>query len=200
MILKNKKDTKMQLLLLLMFLYPVSGAVVTEGPFTSRAIIGAPIAAVIIGLGIVSSVSYFSSINTRRITTIIITVFITGNFLMFIHYYFFLYPLHSSDYWGWQYGPKEIVRYFEVHKREYDEMYMIGEFNAPEIFFKFYAPHSCEKCRIGVPHESYTSLKKQLFAVTPAYLRKHSEISLATKKTVYYPNLSVAFQIGEIVE
>ena len=76
---------------------------------------------------------------------------------------------------------------------------MIGEFNAPEIFFKFYAPENCYKCKIGTPDNLLNPLRKQLFAVTPEYLITHP-YKFITKKIIYYPNKRVAFQIDEVVQ
>lgn len=44
------------------------------------------------------------------------------------------YPLYSADFWGWQYGPKEIIAYFLAQKNNYNELYMTGYFNTPDIF------------------------------------------------------------------
>lgn len=77
---------------------------------------------------------------------------------------------------------------------------MAPEFNAPDIFFKFYAPNDCNKCRIGLPDTNYNPLIKQLFAVTRKYLHERPYIKFKTQKTIYYPNGTIAFQIGEIVK
>ena len=118
--------------------------------------------------------------------------------MQFSHFYFQKYPLVSADFWGWQYGPKEIVTYFEEQKQHYVEFYLIGEFNAPDIFFRFYAPHGCQTCSVAAPHEVFTPLKKQLFAVSQTYLKEHPEINFFAKKTVYYPSGIPAFIIGEV--
>ena len=77
---------------------------------------------------------------------------------------------------------------------------MAPEFNAPEIFFKFYAPNSCLKCRIGLPDNFYNPSRKQLFALSPTYLSNNQVLKFKIKKTIYYPNKTIAFQIGEIVQ
>ncbi len=77
---------------------------------------------------------------------------------------------------------------------------MVGEFNAPYIFIKFYAPNNCEKCRIGTPDDSYIPTRKQLFAVTPAYLQQRPNLKFFSLKKIYYPNKTVAFQIGSVVQ
>jgi hypothetical protein len=77
---------------------------------------------------------------------------------------------------------------------------MAPEFNAPEIFFKFYEPKDCLKCKVGLPDTNLDFSLKQLFAVTPNYLQIHSSYNLKILKTIYYPNGKIAFLIGEIVQ
>lgn len=75
---------------------------------------------------------------------------------------------------------------------------MAPEFNAPEIFFKFYAPNNCFKCKIGLPSNDYNPNLNQLFAVTPDYFNKNPTIKLNVQKYIYYPNNNIAFMIGSI--
>jgi 4-amino-4-deoxy-L-arabinose transferase-like glycosyltransferase len=192
------KKKSSQLLLLWLILYPIGAAVVADPPFTGRTIIGAPLSAILIALGIMSTIRFVKKYAPPKILLSFITIAIGLNFVFFLQFYFIKYPLYSADFWGWQSGPAEIVTYFESQKQNYDDMYLIGEFNAPYIFFKFYAPHGCEKCKLGVPDLNYDLNKKQLFAVSPAYLATHSELRFAIKKIIYYPNRKEAFLIGEV--
>lgn len=123
-----------------------------------------------------------------------------GSSAYFGYLYFFQYTQYSADFWGWQYGARDITAYFVKHQNEYDDLVMAPEFNAPDIFFKFYSPNDCSKCRIGLPHELFLQDNTQLFAVTPQYLKEHSDIKFKTMKYIYYPNKNVAFQIGEVVQ
>jgi hypothetical protein len=110
------------------------------------------------------------------------------------------YPLYSSDFWGWQYGPKEIINYFITQSRNYDELYMTGYFNAPEIFLKFYDPkRECFNCFIG-GRDKFNPKKRQLFALRVEEVEQHKkEIkNFRIKKIIYYPNGSKAFYIGEV--
>lgn len=109
-------------------------------------------------------------------------------------------PLSTSDFWGWQYGSRDIVAYFSEHEKSYDDLIMIPAFNAPGIFFKFYAPNGCVKCKIGVPDNFYVSGKRQLFAVTPAYMASHPDYIYKPVKTIYYPNGNAAFILSEIAK
>lgn len=205
-----RKGAQHEFLLLItwFFLYPV-GSMFTASASAqaTRSIIG------VIPFQIVSAVGLYWTMNFLRcferskknqfihlFSTGIIIVIITASFLNTFDLYFKKYPFYSSNFWGWQYGAKDIVQYFSVHEASYDDLVMIPEFNAPEIFFKFYAPNACAKCKVGLPHDMHNSAKRQLFAVTPTYLSQHSFIRLHPLSTIFYPNKTIAFQIGEVVE
>ena len=189
-----------QLLFLWLLLYPLSGAVVYESPFTSRSIIGGPLVALIVALSIVIVIKKIELTKIQYAISFVIIMLFAYNFFVFLQFYFIQYPLKSAGFYGWQYGAREIVQYFKENESKYDELIMSPEFNAPEIFFKFYAPHACSKCKVGFPDTNYHSKRKQLFAVTPSYLSSHTELSFQSLKMIYYPNGSIAFQIGKIVQ
>lgn len=195
-----KKNKSAQLLMLWLIMYPIAGAVTADAPFTSRSVIGAPLFGILISLGIRTTVLCAKKFINSYILTPIIVFVILLNLALFTKFYFTQYPLYSSDFWGWQYGPKEIVRYFVSKEKEYDDLYMIPEFNAPYIFFKFYAPNDCLKCKIGVPSDSFNPNRKQLFAITDNYLKANPQFNFLTQKIIYYPNKTIAFKIGEIVQ
>jgi len=73
---------------------------------------------------------------------------------------------NTAGFWGWQWGPREIMSYFKQHEQEYDELYMQGAFNAGGIFIPFYDPDNVcrDKCKLG-GFEMYNPNKKQLFVV-----------------------------------
>lgn len=109
------------------------------------------------------------------------------------------YPLVSADYWGWQYGPKEIVSYFSDKHVEYDELFMTGNFNEPDALLKFYDPENkCSNCFIGGLDRINTE-KKQLFAMTIDEYRKAPEYKKDIKKIIYYPDNKAAFYIVEFL-
>lgn len=186
-----------------LILYPLGSTLAPladgGGPFASRSIIG------VIPFQILTStgVYFVSSVIKNNIVKIFffmtIFIIITSSFKTYAKNYFVQYPLYSSDFWGWQYGARDIVKYFSLNKNKYDQLIMAPEFNAPEIFFKFYAPNDCQKCLVGLPSTNYNPKLKQLFAVTPDYLSKYP-IDFKTLKTIYYPNNDIAFQIGEVLK
>jgi 4-amino-4-deoxy-L-arabinose transferase-like glycosyltransferase len=200
-VIQNIKKSFYQLLLYLLVIYPVAGAVVASPPFTSRAIIGAPICILFIALGI-----HFFTLHVKRfIPSYFCTSFILGllcyNFIVFLTFYISIYPLYSANFWGWQYGSKEVIHYFISQRKSYDELFMAPQFNEPAFFFKFYDPTTlCINCNIGLPKDVFTPLKRQLFAIPPEYLSEHPLLKISVKKTIYYPNKEIAFYIAEIVQ
>ena len=197
-IIKNHTQNFSKLAFIWILIYPISGSL-AGAPFTSRSIIGAPIIILLTAMGII----YFSELAKRKFrfeTTFVTILLFFLSLLFFFNFYFFKYPLYSSNFWGWQYGARDIINYFVKNESQYDQLIMAPEFNAPEIFFKFYAPNDCKKCMVGLPDTNYDPNIKQLFAVTSNYLSKNPGYKLNTKKIIYYPNGSIAFRIGEIVK
>ena len=169
------------------------------GPFATRSIIGVVPFQILTAIGIVAFFSYIKNRIIKIILILLLIIIIGFSLTTYINEYFKKYPLYSSDFWGWQYGPKEILSYFLINQNNYDELIMSYDFNAPEVFPKFYLQDKCYKCSIGLPHEKFDSSKNQLFSVTPEYIEKNS-INFITLKNIYYPSGKVAFKIGKIVE
>ncbi|MDP3974458.1 MAG: glycosyltransferase family 39 protein [bacterium] len=205
-LLKKIKHNYSQLLLFLVITYPVAGAITMDGPFSGRSFIGAFLIALITGIGISSLIKIFSKKTDRIIVSLVFIVFFIVNLLFFIRFYFIEYPLYSSDFWGWQYGPKEIIKYFVKVQSSYDDLYLNAEFNGSEIFYKFYDPlNLCNnKCQIDtfyVHPYIINPNRRQLFTLSPDTLNKSLiKEKFLVKKTIYYPNNTIAFLIGEIVQ
>lgn len=199
----KKQYTQLFILLLWVFLYPVGSMFTMEkSANATRSIIGVVPFQIISAVGIAGSLSMISRFfkKTAAVITALLFIVILFSFYLYAKAYFIQYNLYASGYWGWQYGMAEIVRYFEKHEEDYDELILIPEFNGGQTLLRFYAPHSCRNCFIGYPHERYSESKKQLFALTPEYLTKHPEYPFKSSYFVLYPNNTVAFMIGEIVE
>jgi hypothetical protein len=119
------------------------------------------------------------------------------------HAYFIQYPLVSADYWGWQYGPSEILEYFIEKQPEYDQLFMTGDFNGPDVFMNFYTyPNQCPKCLLGGP-DQFDSKQKQLFAVRVSefevHAKRHPELVFIPQEKVTLPDGKVEYMIGEFV-
>ena len=186
-----------QLLLYWLVLYPIAGAVTANPPFTGRSIIGAPLFVLLITYGIVVTVKLCKGFRAQTILSMCVVLSIAANFVFFLQFYFVQYPKQSADFWGWQYGPRQMVSYFVAHEGEYDELIMSSYFNQPDIFIKFYAPHDCEKCRTG-SLDSYNPALHQLFALPPKDIEDNPQFRYHVVKTIYYPNGSPAFILTEV--
>lgn len=195
--LRNRKSRQSLLLFSWAMIYPIAGAITASGPLSSRSIIGAPLFALLSGCGIILIVKWFTRQRQVWITvgvTASLLVLILINFFSFYIFYLNEYPKRSADFWGWQYGPREIITYFQQVENQYDELIMSDRFNEPEIFFKFYAPKDCQNCKIG----NITSIdpnKKQLLALPPEELLGQT---YEVKKLLYYPNGQISFKIVEL--
>jgi len=129
------------------------------------------------------------------INTVIAFILVIEIFSFLNNYY--EYPLYSSDYWGWQYGPKEIIKYFVAEKNNYDELYMTGYFNEPLSLLNFYNyDKKCNNCFVG-GLERINSYKKQLFAVRTEEINNLKVDNYVIKKTIYLPNNKEAYYIIE---
>jgi len=204
-IIKMKKY-ELLFIIYLLFLFPVADSITSDKtPFSTRSYLGVLPFHLLIAFGIngiyqLLQKSLITKINFMRILFILFSLYLvlSSGFTLFKN--FNDAPKTTSDFWGWQFGARDIVKYFVSQQSKYDELIMAPEFNAPDIFFKFYAPNDCNKCRVGLPDSNYNPSAKQLFAVTPTYLREHPFIRIKTQKTIYNPNGTIAFQIGEIIK
>lgn len=203
---KVKKETL--LLFGWIILYPLGSTAVPftdgGGPFATRSIIGVLPFQILTAIGIFFLLSLFKNKVYKfiLILTILLTTLIS--FSSYLEAYTTQYPLYSSDFWGWQFGAKDVIKYFVDNEKKYDELFMAPEFNAPDIFLKYYSPHNCSKCEIGLPEDKYNPSLRQLFAVTPNYINlftsAHHNLGFKNIENVYYPNETIAFEIGEMVK
>ncbi len=181
----------------LIFLYPIGGAVPTDGgPLTTRSIIG------IVPIVILSTSGLYFLWNLNRhfwfkifLSTLFVALIISHIF-SFWYFYFYIYPQKSSDFWGWQYGPKEILKIFKENEGRYQQFMMSREFNSPEIFIGFYYPE-CKNCVFSPDLSNNFSLHpKTMFAFRPHELTLVKG-NYKILNYLYYPNGEIAFLIGE---
>ncbi len=205
----KKRKKLFYIFLLWIILYPTGSMFTLDNtPQATRSIIGVAPFQILTAVGLEYLLELFIKLDlvakTKYILhltfTFIIGLLIVLSFTSYLILYFSSYPNYSSDFWGWQYGARDIVQYFATNEQKYDEEIMAPEFNAPEIFFKFYAPNDCVKCKVGLPDKLYDPNKKQLFALTPDYLKNNPEWNFEPLEKIYYPNGTIAFLIGEIVQ
>jgi hypothetical protein len=76
------------------------------------------------------------------------------------------YPNISTDYWGWQYGPKQMISYYKQHADQYDEFIFDGNFNEAFVFLDFYLQDTEMRNRASIGDLSRLDFSKhQLFAI-----------------------------------
>lgn len=203
LLVKNKNKRYYLPFFILFFIYPIPDIITTNNgdqPYTISIFATIIFFPFLINYALDSliKVKFF---NHKLFISAIYAVVCIESIIFFNNY--LQYPIYSSDYWGWQSGPKEIISYFKSQTKNYDELYMTGSFNAPEIFLKFYDPESkCNNCFIGGIYQ-LDSNKKQLFAFRITEINDIKKIMLnkkfKIKKTIYLPNNSPEFVIGSFV-
>ena len=194
------KDITFILILFLLLLFPLSDSLTSElTPYATRSYLGVLPFNILNAFGIytifllVKRVPILNTKQTFVIFNIILIIFILFSTITLINH-FQKNPKTTSDYWGWQYGPREIINYFKTQTKNYDELYMTGYFNGTEIFLKFYDPENkCKNCFIGGINQLDKN-KKQLFAFRVEELIDF-KLKGEIKKIIYYPNKEKAFYI-----
>lgn len=198
--LLKKKDKTSFLLLIWLLLYPLGSMFTTRpSPLARRSIIGVIPFQIISAVGLIYLVTMIAQFkkyfNLLYILTIVI---ITASILYYLKLYFIDYTGYSSDYYGFQYGSKQIVQYFASHEPMYDDLVMSPYIFSPYIYFDFYAPGDCKKCESGLPETKYNPNRVQLFALPPYYISSHNEYIYKPIQNIYYPNGSLAFILTQI--
>ncbi|HYP59311.1 MAG TPA: hypothetical protein VEQ36_02705, partial [Thermomicrobiales bacterium] len=89
---------------------------------------------------------------SRWVLPVGLLVIILGGAVRFYTGPYERYPLVSTGYYGWQYGPGPAVAQFQAHRDEYDRYLLDPDFNEAYIFLDFYLaddPELREKAQIG---------------------------------------------------
>lgn len=194
-----KKQYFWILVIILLLLYPLGTALTMEGPFATRSVIGLIPFMLLSALGIAIFTKFTIKFKISFLFAITLSLIVSLNISSYLFKYYKEYPLYSSDYWGWQYGAKDIIAYFRKVQDNYDELYMTGDFNGAYIFVPFYTLNRYPKIKAGWLNEYYKPNKKQLFAIKPNELdKKEYPKGFNTIKRLYYPDGSTAFLIGEV--
>ena len=185
--------------------YPLSGVLTEGAPISSRTVHGALLFALLTGGGVAATAWVLRSHAPPRWGRYGTGLLLAGVLAIiglqtacYVQRYHSDYPALSAGYWGWQWGPGEIIPYFVSVQDKYDALYLDGEFNAPHIFLRFYAPdpEDCRNCYVG-SLEEYQPHLRQLFAVRPHNLDPAHRYHVA--ETLTYPNGETAFLIVEVL-
>ncbi len=202
----KKYQNNLIFLLIILLLYPLGSIFTGTAPQATRSVYGMIPLVFFTAVGSYYFFIYVHKKKSKIFSSTVIFIFLCFVCASFSHFVKLLaeYPLYSSNFWGWQYGPREIMKYFLTVKDQYDDLYMSGEYNGGEIFLKFYDPeNTCQgKCKMGDFWRNpviYDPSRRQLFALSPDYLNQSKfKNNFSTKKILKYPNGEVAFFIGEI--
>ena len=138
-----KRNKKFFLVILLwLILYPTGSMFTADGPQATRTIIGVVPFQILAAAGAVYLLNFISKQKKLIYSAIVLTsiIVIIISVINYLSLYFIYYPSYSSDFWGWQYGAKEIVNYFSLHQSDYDNLIMAPQFNSPKYFLAFIPP------------------------------------------------------------
>jgi hypothetical protein len=148
----GRNDRAMRLPLWWLLLYPIAPALMTEIPSASRGIIGAPAFCLLAAVGGGSLLRLPAQWSERHLlvrgTQIVIlaagAVFLAPQVSHYWTLYTQEYPTYAAkDYRGFQFGHREIVRYFLAHREEYNRMMLTTrDNNQPQIFLLFYSAYA----------------------------------------------------------
>lgn len=187
----------------LLAFFPLSGALSDHSPISSRTIAGS-LAFVLVCTAGIALVFEVLERFPERIARGASVAFAIGlliaaavSFQTYFDRYQHEYPKLAAGYWGWQDGPEEIFRRFVQVQDRYDELWMDGEFNAPQIFVRFYTGDGCKKCNIGGV-DKYNPAKRQLFALRPKNISP-DRFQFVVRDSLYYPSGEQSFMILEIL-
>lgn len=157
----------------LLVVYPLGSALVQRNPFATRSCIGIVPLSILTGLGarwgLRSGGPLWLSRAARGAFGAILLASLASYLSLLDRY-----PAVSSGFWGWQYGMRPGLERLKAHEAEYDDLYMTGQYNAPEASFRFYN-HAigCRKCAIGGP---IVPGRRQLFAFRPYDVRREQVV------------------------
>lgn len=186
-------------LLLLIAIYPIPSLLSdTQSPHSSRAIFGVLPFTFLAAVGLSSIIDWTKKkpMTIALPIFILITIIITAST---IHFFQLLkkYPIYSSDFWGWQSGPKAIFEYFNQNQTTYSQFFLEPAFNGPEALISFYTVNYPQlKGKVTLSGLEPNSLcKNHLQAVTHHSLFNNqvSLESVTIQSSLYYPNGEPSF-------
>jgi len=201
--LLTRRNRAAVLVLVWLLLYPTGGTL-TEGPSQLRDMFGVLPFNLITGYGAAELWRWLRSVGPRsrpRLRSALVgggatlaACVLAVSLIQLWNAFYVQYPRTTAGYWGWQDGPATVVAYFKSVEPSYDDLFMTGTFNSPEIFIPFYAPAGCERCTIG-GLDRYNPARRQLFALRPEELVPGFHYKV--RYTLYYGDGSISFQIVE---
>ncbi len=203
-------------LLACLLISPLPSAFVKEAPHASRAMFMLPSIVLINALGFSFLVNIVRKKYLKIIICLLFFIIISYEFMNYAKYYFNKY---SSDYAiEWQYGMKEIVE--TVQDPKYQQVYITDDRMQPYIFFLYYLKPDPKMIANSILYNQSKSKSYSLiehfdkyyfgnwdvigsmpnpgvaYVVTPSqYSGLRERLAFDIKKTVYFPDGSIAFII-----
>jgi 4-amino-4-deoxy-L-arabinose transferase-like glycosyltransferase len=117
-------------------LIPASTA--RETPHALRTEITLPMLQILCAYGLVTLISLLKTIEKRKqiLTLSMISLFIFGNVLYYVHGYYFHYGRESAG--EWNYGYKDSIMYVQNVENQYDEVRVTRSLGRPYAYYAFY--------------------------------------------------------------
>lgn len=136
---KNWRQKSWRLVLAWLLLAPIpAGLTLNGGGHASRLFIILPALIMLIAVGYSQML-----LKAPRVLTIIAAVIILGNFIFYLHQYFFHYPLSQSRWWN--YGYRQAIEYAQKNEDKVDQIIISRSYEMPMIHFLFYTRYPPEK-------------------------------------------------------
>jgi len=147
--MKKEKDKNTKLILLWLFLAPISASMTTEKFAVLRSSTMIPLVEIITAVGFVFFVNWLSHklkiVNCKLIITFVYVVIITISLAVYLYKYFGEYSQKYS--WSWQYGYKEASNYIKVNYDKYDKIIVTKKYGEPHEFLLFFLKYDPIKYR-----------------------------------------------------
>lgn len=198
------------ILMVWLLAYPLAAAVAVEPYHALRSLIGAPVFAIISGVGLGALCSQIKRPAMQRVAVGAFSVALLVSAGMLLKAYFGSYRVYAAP--DWKYGFEEALK--EADETSAPCLVMSNELMAPHLFYLFYRQVDPEVFQAAplwsMPDskiESYTLGTLHVLPVEPA-LVQHSECAFITEAwerplgadghTVHYPDGSVALEVFKI--
>ena len=145
-----RRDRASKLILWWLALYPVAPSLMNEIPSATRGVIGAPVFALLAGVGFASALRVLRWLAGGRrwgmalqAAAIVAAAIVCGpQVVQYMHAYFVEYPTYAALTPGaFQFGYRDMIEYMESERGHYDLLLLSAtDSNQPQIFAQFYRP------------------------------------------------------------
>lgn len=203
-IISKKERMKLLFWMLFLYIYPLGTIFTSIEPQASRSILGVIPFTILTAYGIEEI--------ARHLKTRLLKQLYYASFLIIISVTIFLfsialknYPLSGADYWGWQYGYKESVKYALEHQQKYQQILITHRFNMGIELLSFYnKKYYCNSCGVILNPIEIDVTKKQLFILRADDIKEaanlYPDLLFNQQSVIKLPNGTPELFIGEFIE